>query len=466
MNTPSLTKLVYIPVLMVAMSSCFTAKTYDRPQVVEEANFRTDNLSEDSLNIAELSWRELFLDEKLADLIELGLQNNLDVRVALQQILAAESYFKQGKAGNIPLLSINPQVTHQELSRNSQFGAFFDGGITQYEISANLSWEADIWGKIRSTRRAFEAGYLQSVAAHQAIKTELISRIATHYFQLMALDEQLKLTKETIANREIALETTQALKESGIVTEVAVKQTEAQLHTARVLMIDLELEIKLLENTVAILLGDEPRAIERASFYEQEINPELGIGFPLQLLRNRPDVIAAEFGLVNAFELTNVARSSFYPSLTISATSGLQSLQFDRLFSLNSVFASFIGGLTQPILNGRRIQTAYEVSLTQQEQAYLEFRRTILSATKEVSDALYTFEASERRIIAKNLEFQAYDISIEYSEELLDNGIGNFLEVLTARENALNSELGLINARLIQYGAIVELYRALGGGWQ
>lgn len=459
-------QFVFIPILLFTLQSCFVAKNYQRPEVIDAAHFRTDQLPQDSLTMAEVSWRELFTDAYLTNYIERGLENNIDIRVALQQIVAASAYYRQGKAGYLPTLNGNGQVTHQELARNSQFGSFFDGGITQYEITAGLSWEADIWGRIRSTKRAFEASYLQSVAAHQAVKTSLIANIASVYYQLLALDEQLRLTEQTITNRESSLATTRALKNAGNVSEVGVKQTEAQLHTARALLIDIEMNIKLLENTMSILLGEMPHAIERSSLDEQEVTPELNVGFPVQLLRNRPDVIAAEYNLINAFELTNVAKSNFYPSLTISATGGLQSLELDKLFSVNSVFATVVGGLTQPILSGRRIRTQYEVALSAQEQAYLHFTQTILDASREVSDALYTYEAAEERIEVKTQEFLAYDTATVYSEELLNNGLANYLEVLTARENALNSQLDIINARFNRLNAVVELYRALGGGWQ
>jgi outer membrane protein TolC len=190
------------------------------------------------------------------------------------------------------------------------------------------------------------------------------------------------------------------------------------------------------------------------------------VGYPLQLLRNRPDVVAAEYRLVNAFELTNVARSNFYPSLTLSATTGLQSLEFDKLFSVNSLFATVVGGLTQPILNGRRIRTQYEVSLSAKEQAYLRFRQTILNASREVSDALYSFQAAQQTIDIRSQEFAAYDTATVYSEELLNSGLANYLEVLTARQNALNSQLSLVNARFDRLSAMVDLYRALGGGWR
>lgn len=466
MKRNTIYKLIFVPVMLFSLQSCFVARDYQRPEVVNEAYFRTDLLPEDSITMAEVSWKELFTDPVLRGHIEKGLENNLDIRIALQQIEAANAYYKQGKASFLPTIGATGQASHQELSGNGQMGALYDGGISQFELSANASWEADIWGKIRSYKRASEAAYLQTVAAHKAVKTQLIASIATVYYQLVALDEQIKITEQSIANRESSLETTKALKEAGYLTEVGVKQTEAQLYDAQGILLELKTNTKLLENTMAILLGEAPQTIARNSLEEQVIDQEIKIGFPIQLLRNRPDVIAAEYGLVNAFEMTNVAKSDFYPSLRISATGGFQSLEIDQLLNANSLFASLVGSLTQPILNGRRIRTQYEVAQAQQEQALLTFRKAILNASREVSDALYTYEAAEKRIDIKTLQYQAYDTATIYSEELLNNGMVNYLEVLTARQNALYAQLDLINAHFTQLSAIVELYKALGGGWQ
>ena len=458
-------KFIFIGAALLSLQSCFVAKDYDQPEVVKEENYRTDNIEQDSLNMATISWKEMFTDPILQDYISLGLENNIDIRIAMQQILAAEAYVKQGKAGYLPTLDGNATYTHQELSQNSQFGSLFST-LDQYQLSAQLSWEADIWGKIRSQKRAFDASYLQSIAAHQAVKTRLISNIASTYYQLLSLDEQIRITERTIETRANSLETTEALKEAGNLTEVGVQQTEAQLYTAKAILIDLKNEERLLENTLSILLGQAPMQIERSDLNEQEITTELNIGVPVQLLRNRPDVISAEYNLVNAFELTNVARSNFYPSLTLSATGGLQALDTGDLFDPNSLFATIIGGLAQPILNGRRIRTQYEVSQAQQEQARLEFRRAILTASKEVSDALYSYQAASEKIEVKQKEYNAYNLATDYSEELLDNGLANYLEVLNARENALNSSLSLSNAKYNQLKAVVDLYEALGGGWK
>lgn len=449
----------------LSLQSCFVAKDYVRPEnVVESERFRTDQLPQDSVSMATVSWKEIFTDPILQKYIEEGLSNNMDIRIALQQLDIAEAYVKQGKAGFLPTLNGNATAAHQQFSESSQFGDI--SSANQFEVSAGLSWEADIWGKIRSAKRASEAAYLQTVAAHQAVKSRLVANIASTYYQLLAIDEQIRVTEETVATRTEGLETTIALKDAGNVTEVGVKQTEAQLYTAQAILIDLKAQSKLVENTLSILLGSAPQQITRNTLEAQQIDIPLKTGVPSQLLANRPDVIAAEYSLVNAFELTNVARSNFYPSLTINAGGGFQALELDRLFDVNSLFASVIGGLTQPIFNGRRIRTQYEVSQAQQEQALLQFKYALLVAGKEVSDAMYSIEAATEKIAVKEKEKEAYSLATDYSQELLDNGFANYLEVLTAQERALASNLDLVSAKNNRLQAIVDLYEALGGGWR
>lgn len=465
MTKNKLYKLAILPVVLFALQSCFTAEKYVRPDGLDDSYFRTDQLPQDSVNVAEISWQEIFDDPLLSGYIERGLENNIDIRIALQQLEAAEAYMKQGRAGYYPTLNTGVQAAAQQSSDNGAQGSI---RATQYEMSGTLSWEADIWGKIASQQRAFEASYLQTAAAHKAVKTELIASIATIYYQLLALDEQLKVTEESIENRISSLETTRALKDAGhgFVTEVAVRQTEAQIYSAQALRVNLITSIRILENTLSILLAEPLQEIERTQLEDQEIPVALDIGYPVQLLRNRPDVIAAEYNLIHAFELTNVARSQLYPSLVISGSGGFQSLELDNLFSVNSLFGNVIGSLTQPVFNGRRLRTQHEVAQAQQEQAFLNFRRAIRVAGKEVSDALYSYESAEERIGIQLKQYEAYQTAMNLSEELLINGLINYLELLTARENALNSQLGLVDAKFDRLSSAVELYRALGGGWQ
>ncbi|SHI37594.1 efflux transporter, outer membrane factor (OMF) lipoprotein, NodT family [Arenibacter nanhaiticus] len=470
MKSTRITKYIIIASMPVLLVSCFSAKEYVQSDeaVLPEgtATYRTDQLSQDSLSMAEVSWRELFTDPVLTQYIERGLENNIDIRVALQQIVAAEAYAKQAKAGYFPTLSANARYTHQELAKNSPMSAFMGSSQDQYELTGNLAWEIDVWGKIRSNKRAFQASYLQTVAAHQVVKTRLIANIASVYYQLLTVDEQIAVTQETVATRRNSLETTKALMEAGTVTQVGVKQTEAQLYTAEAILVDLKNQAFLLENSLSILLGESPNNKERGTLEEQQITTELVAGVPAQLLANRPDVIAAELQLRQTFELTNVARSNFYPALTLSAGGGFQSLEFDQLFSANSLFANLVGGLAQPILNGRKIRTQYEVAKVQQEQARLNFKQAVLTASKEVSDAMFTFNTASEKIAIKQKEYDAYALAAEYSQELLNNGLANYLEVLRAQENVLNTNLDLVNAKNRQLQSVIDLYAALGGGWK
>lgn len=468
LKTRTFKYMVMLTVSAFTLQSCFVAKDYDRPQVDETDNlFRTDALQTDTLSMADLSWKELFTDPYLVQYIEKGLENNIDIRVAMQQVLAAEAYVKQGKAAYFPAINGGASVTHQEMSKNSQLGSFLSSRSSdQFDLTANLSWEADIWGKIRSNKRASEADYLRIVAIHQAVKSRLVSDIAATYYQLLALDSQLEVTKKTVMVRDSTVSTLQALKDAGTVTQVAVDQNIAQYNNARTLQVDLETAIFQTENVMSILLGQQPQNYARNILDEQHLQTDLKIGVPTTLLRNRPDVIAAEYNLVRAFELTNVARANFYPSLTISASGGFQSLQLDELLNYNSLFANIVGGLAQPIFNQRKIRTQKEVADVQQEQALLEFKRSLLVAGNEVSNALYSYNAETTKFEFRNLEVEALRNAERNSLELLKNGYANYLDLLITRQTVLNSELNVIDSKLQQLLSIVDLYEALGGGWK
>ncbi|QIE59106.1 efflux transporter outer membrane subunit [Rasiella rasia] len=464
----NLRKGVLMLVVALTLQSCFVAQDYVRPELKTEteALYRTENLPTDSISIADVSWKTLFTDQYLQQYIEEGLQNNMDVRIAIQQMAAAEAFAKQGKAGYLPSIDIGANYTHQELSENSQFGSLFSGGVDSYDVTANLSWEADVWGKIRSNKRATQAAYLQSVAGHQAVKTQLISSIANTYYNLLALDAQLEVTKQTIVTRDSSVTTIRALKDAGQVTQVAVDQNIAQYNSAKALLVDIEIAIFKTENTLSILLGKAPQNFERSTLNNQKIDQEIKLGVPATLLSNRPDVMAAEYGLIQSFELTNVAKSNMYPSLTLTASGGLQSLELDKLLDANSLFATIIGGLSQPLFNQRSLRTQKEVALAQQEQALLDFKKTLLVAGSEVSNALFTHESETKKFEFRKNEVEALRTAEANSEELLKNGYANYLDLLTARQSALSAELNIIETQLQQLVSIVDLYEALGGGWR
>ena len=388
--------------------------------------------------------------------------------MALQNIAVADAYVKQAKSAYFPTLGAGPGVTYQTQSLNTQFGELF-GERTHnftYDISATSVWQADIWGKLKSSEKAQYAAYLQTVAAHQAVKSEIVASIASAYYQLLALDAQKRTTEETILLREKNVETTQALKEAGTVTEVAVQQTNALLLNFRASLIGIENSIKILENQICYLMGETSHSIARTDISTQRVPEEVALGIPATLLRNRPDIMAAEYQLMEAFEQVNFAQASLYPSLTLSANVGLQAIELDKLLSANSLFATVAGGLVQPIFQQRALKTQKEVAEFQQENALLNFRKTLLLAGREVSDALQVYDSQDRFIALKQQEYESYSTATDFSEELLNYGMANYLEVLTAQQNALNAQLAVINAQYARLNALVNLYNALGGGWR
>ena len=462
-------KIILIFFVSFLVVSCHTRQNYQRANdVVDEKLFRTDALPKDSLSMANLSWKEIFTDAVLQKHIAKALENNLDIRIALQNIASAEAYLKQSKAAYQPTISVGPDYSFNTSSLNTQFGQIVGERryINQFDITANLGWELDIWGKLKGQEKAQYAAYLSSVAAHQNVKSNLVASIATAYYQLLAFDEQKKIFSNTIEIRKKNLETTKALKEAGIVSEVAVQQSEALVYNAEASLVTLDVQIQMLENTISLLMGEPSHEIERTSLSTQNFALNTAVGYPSALLANRPDVKQAEFNLINAFELTNAAKAQFYPSLRITGSTGVQSVDIDKLFSGNSVFANVLVGLAQPILNKRQIRTNYEVSLANQEKAYLNFRKTILNAGNEVSDALKMYNAQDQFIAFKKKELSAYDKSVEFSQELVNYGMANYLEVLNANVNKLNAEINIANAQYSKLQAGVELYRALGGGWR
>lgn len=462
MKKQQIIKSVLLVAVSFLMQSCFVAKNYEAPKVATENLYRTEQVI-DSSSIAMVSWDKLFSDAHLQGYIKEGLQNNLDMQIALQNMSAAEAMMKQGKAGYFPTLGLNTTWTHQETSENSQFGRLFSS-IDQYELSGKLSWEADIWGKIRSNKRASVAQYLQTEAAKQAVQTELIANIASLYYQILATDSQIKVVTKTIENRNKSVEVIKALKESGSVNEVAVQQTEAQQYATEIILKDLQYNLKVLENSFSQLLGKPSASVVRSTFEEQQMEADVKTGLPAYLLSKRPDVVAAELNFRNTFELTNVARSYFYPSLTLNATGGLQSLELKDWFSTKSIFANVITGLAQPIFNQRQNKTRLEVAKANQQKAYFQYEKALLVAGKEVSDALASYENESDKLTIRKKQLDALNNAANYSDELLQYGLVNYLEVLTAKDNALNTEINYIDNKYKQMNAVIKLYKALGGG--
>lgn len=468
-NHIKIKNIITLFVAAVILSSCVARQPYERPaSAVNENLFRTDLIPRDSLNMANISWREVFTDPVLQNHIAEALQQNLDVRIAGQNILAAEAYLKQSKAAYFPTVNVGANHTFQTQSMNTQFGRIIGERryINQFDLTAQVGWEADLWGKLKAQERAQLATYLSTVAGHQMVKSDLVASVANLYFQLITLDEQKKIVENTIAVRKQNLETSQALKEAGTLTEVAIQQSQALVYNAEAMLIDMDTQIRLLENAMSMLQGKPSQSIERTPMSQQMVKVDLDAGYPMALLSNRPDVMAAEYQFMNAFELTQAAKANFYPTLRINGSTGLQSIELEDIFSVNAFFANVVSGLTQPIFNRRQIKSEYEASVARKEAAMLNFQKSVLNAGREVSDALAVYQAQDSFVNKKQEELTAYTNSVDFAQQLVNYGMANYLEVLNANVNQLNAELAITNARFNKLQASVDLYKALGGGWR
>jgi len=449
-------------------SACSVTKTYKSPEVKTDGLYR-DQVSADSLTLADLPWQSLFADEKLKTLIQKGLDQNTDLKNAIQNIIQAQATLKQSKLAYLPTLSGNADYTR---TKSSLAALNFPAGINintltnTYRLYLSTSWEADIWGKLSSTKRAALASYLGTDAARKAVQTQLIADIANNYFLLLSLDKQLAITEETLKNRITSVETIKTLKESAVVTGAAVVQSEASRYATEVTIPDLKQSIRETENALSILLAQAPGQIDRNTLDTQVTPTNLSIGLPSQLLHNRPDVQQAEFAFRNSFENTNLARTYFYPSLTLTANGGLSTLQLKNFFD-ESIFYSLIGGLTQPIFNQGINKARLTTAQSQQVQAMNTFQQTLLVAGQEVSNSLFDYQSALAKQDSRAKQILALTKAVDYTQELLRfSSATNYTDVLTSEQSLLAAQLSGVNDQLQKLQAVVNLYRALGGGWK
>ena len=463
MKTSLIKYIILIAGFAGLLYSCNTSNHFKRDTV------NTDNLygspaTTDSVNIANKPWRELFSETYLQQLIEEGLKNNPDLQIAVQKVYEAEAYLGQSKAAMLPGISVYGQDTY---TRNPE-SIYPDGPreVNTFQLGVQASWEIDLWGKLRSSKRSAYANLLASDAGQKAVQTRLIANIAATYYSLIGLDAKLVITRQTLKNNIDQVETIKVLKESGKVTGAAVVQSEANRYATEVTIPDLEQQVRETENALCLLLGRTPGTIERGKIDEQTIASILEIGVPAQLLDNRLDVMQAEYGVMSAFEVTNNAHANFYPALTLTASTGFVSSDLSQLIDPKSFAANVIGGLVQPLFNKRLNITRLRVAQAQQEEALINFRNTLLKAGQEVHNSLGSYEWSVQKIALRKLQLEALVKSVDYTNDLLKYGSASYIEVLNAQSSLLFAQLSSVNDHLQQLNAIVSLYRALGGGWK
>lgn len=454
-------KLIIIILIIASIwSSCKITKPYTKPETA--ATYREPE-NKDTTNLATMKWPELFTDPALQQLISDGLAANLDLKIAVERINQAGINVKLSKAAFLPSVNGNLSVKESRLAFPQGFGLFDQS--TQYDLGISAGWEIDVWGKLKSARKSALANLLATDAAKRAVQTQLIANIANSYYELLILDEQLKVLKKTAKNRETDAETIKVLFENSIINGVAVVQSEANFYEAELAIPDIEQKITETEHALCVLLAKSPTKIERSVLEKQKLTYDLKIGVPMQLLANRPDVQQAEYNFRAAFEESNVARAYFYPALTISGAAGFSSFGLKDWFTNGGLFGNIAGGLMQPIFNKGINKGRLATALSLQKEALYNFEFSMLKASEEVSNALSQYDNAALKEEKRKKQLAALLKAVEFNKELLNNSTTNYTDVLTAEQNLLNAQLRGIDDQSQKLHAVVNLYRALGGGW-
>lgn len=458
-------------IALIGMPSCQVMNKYKSPEIDSSNLFRDEN-PVDTATIANIPWREFFADPYLQAYIGEALDNNFDMLIVQERIKQAEAALGMARAAYFPEVALTAQVDQTRLSNADPLTGMPKERNTlayhkeTYSLGIVASWELDIWGKLNRQSKAKYAQMLNSYAGRNLIQTSLVSNMANTYYSLLALDEQLAVTNNMIALMRENLETMEALKEAGMTTGAAVEQTRAALSSAKTSIPELESSIRQLENAMCTMLGRKPGRISRTTIGEQNVAMELAHGIPAQMLARRPDVNQAELEFRSAFELTQAAKASFYPSINLtsgligySTTNGLS-----NFFKPENLFSSIAGGLTQPIFARKQLITQYKVAKSDQQIALLTFEKTVLTAGQEVSDILYTYESSLRKNKDREIQVESLVKAVDYTQELLKAGEATYLEVLSAQQGLLEAQLDQVSDKLQQLQSASDLYRALGGG--
>lgn len=463
-------QIILITGLFINAAGCKISKDL-QPDKGELPVTFNEKATSDSLGIGELPWKHFFHDEALQTLIDSALIKNLDMRIALKNIEEAKQVVRQSRWNNVPVFDVNTTARTSipsKYSLNGMTASQFLGSnhIEDYAITADLSWEADIWGKIRNTHKAALAAYLQSEEARKTLQTDLIASVSKGYFNLLMLDEQLRVAKQNVALNDSTLRIMNVLFHTGRITSLAVQQAQAQQLLSASLIPQLEQEIALQENALHILADQLPGTIHRRSILDEIAFPdELSAGVPTTVLRRRPDVKSRELDLVIANAKTGITKAQMYPALRITASGGINALKASDWFNIpGSLFGMVGASVLQPLLQHKEFSTQYKLAKIEREKTVILFRQTILKAVGEVADQLIKINKLKNQHVIVANRVATLQQATANANTLFQNGVATYLEVITAQGNVLQSELELASVKRQELSAIADLYRSLGGG--
>ena len=429
-------KILILSAATLVLSSCGIYNKYKPVSEVPEGLYGSETVaSADTANFGNLSWREVFTDSYLQNLIDSALVRNTDMQTAHLRVKEAEASLLTSKLSYLPSLFLAPEGAVSSFDR---------GKATQtYSLPVTASWELDIFGKVTTAKRRAKAAYEQSKEYEQAVKTQLVSAVANTYYTLLMLDAQYEISVSTEAAWKESVRTARAMKKAGMMTEAGLAQTEATYYNICTAVLDLKEQINQTENSMALLLAETPHKIQRGKLENQQLPEDFSVGIPLQMLSNRPDVRSAEFSLAQAFYTTNAARAAFYPSITLSGSAG---------------WTNSAGSM---IINIAQLK----IAKAQQEEARLSFEQTLLNAGVEVNEALVQYQTAREKSAFYDKQITSLQTAARSTSLLMEHSNNTtYLEVLTAQQTLLNARLSQVANRFTEIQGVITLYQALGGG--
>src|ERR1700719_3602560 len=461
------TKLLGIIAVLVLEAGCMMGPKYKRPTVDVPQEYRAPapQPAAQASSLGNEQWWQVYQDPVLTQLIHTAIAQNYDVRIAATRVLEAQAQVGITRANQFPSASVGADVFSQQNAKVTKlFPAYqVNGG----ELNLSVIWNLDFWGKYRRQTQAARAQLLATEWGQRAVLSSLVANVATAYFQLRALDSELEISQRTLASRQQSLKLTQVLDSHGSASGLDVSQAEQLVYTASETIPDLERQIQQQENVLSVLLGENPQSIPRGrSITEQPAPENVPAGLPSELLERRPDIRQAEENVVAANAQIGVAKAAFFPSISLTGTGGLESNALNRFLSQHSQtwYAAF--SVSQPLFEGGRLRSGLKLARAQWQESVLSYEQTVQNALEQDSNSLVASQKDREVREQQALLTQAAQQTDQLSEVLYKNGGASYLQVLTSETNYFSAELNLVQAQLNERLALVQVYEALGGGWQ
>jgi len=459
--------------LLIAMAAagCTVGPNYKRPIVSVPDTYRgaaaLESTATEAVSIGDQAWWEVFQDEQLRDLIRTALRANLDLRIAATRILQAQAQLGITRADQFPTVDAGASASRSRTPRSAVPIPRDPYQSSDFQVTVAAAWEIDFWGKYRRATESARASLLATEWGRRAVASSLISQVASAYFEMRAFDRQLDIATRTLASRRESLRLTEVTASGGATSLVDVRQAEQLVYNAAATISDLERQIALQENFISVLLGRNPSDVPRGVSLDQQVHlPDVPVGLPSTLLERRPDIQQAEQLLVAANANIGVAKAAYFPQISLTGAGGAQSAALSALFATPAGLWAIGAGLTQSIFNAGRTRSVVALSKAQQEEAVLAYQQTIQQSLREVSDALVSYrkgrESREQQLLLNRAASDARRLAdIRYR-----GGATSYLEVLDSETRMFAAELGVTQAELSELLSLVQVYRALGGGWQ